>query len=193
MEILIVVKLRLDIDKAIAATAYLIQKAGGRYDVFVLMKTLSLADRAALINHGRTITGDKLVSMDKGPVVSGIYDMIKGKEVRGHPDALTKWKKHITERESHLLRLRDNPEMGFLSVREMEILDEAFHTISQIPAYWLADWTHRNFPEWKDPKGSSLEINPAEILKTAKKSVEEIKEIDEELSSLNMMKSFLGC
>ena len=186
-------KLRLDIDKAIAATAYLIQKAGGRYDVFVLMKTLSLADRDALISHGRTITGDKLVSMDKGPVVSGIYDMIKGKEVRGHPDALPKWKKHISERQSHLLALKDSPELGFLSVREMEILDKAFQTISQIPPYWLAEWTHRNFPEWKDPKGSSLEINPAEILKTAKKSVEEIKEIDEELSSLNMMKSFLGC
>ena len=35
-----IVKFRLDINKAIAATAYLIQKAGGRYDVFVLIKTL---------------------------------------------------------------------------------------------------------------------------------------------------------
>ena len=186
------VKLRLDIDKAIAATAYLIQKAGGRFDVFVLMKTLSLADRNALIKYGRTITGDKLVSMDKGPVVSNIYDLIKGKEIRGHPDALTKWKKYITERQSHLLRLRNNPELGFLSVREMEILDEAFQTISKIPPYWLAEWMHLNFPEWKDPKGSSLEIDPVEILKTARRSDEEIEVINEEISSLNWVKAFLG-
>ena len=185
-------KLRLDINKAIAATAYLIQKAGGRYDVFVLMKTLCLADRNALMKHGRTITGDKLVSMNKGPVVSGIYDMIKGKEVRGHPDALTKWKKYITERQSHLLGLRSTPELGFLSVREMEILDEAFQTISEIPPYWLSDWMHLNFPEWKDPKGSSLEIDPVEILKTARKSEQEIEVITEEISSLNWAKAFLG-
>jgi hypothetical protein len=186
------VKLRLDIDKAIAATAYLIQKAGGRYDVFVLMKTICLADRTALIKHGRTITGDRLVSMDKGPIVSGIYDLIKGKEVRGHPDALTKWKKCITERQVHTLRLRCMPELGFLSVREIGTLDAAFQTISEIPPYWLSDWMRLNFQEWEDPKGSSVEIDPARILKTAKKSDEEIEEINEEISSVNLMKAFLG-
>ncbi len=185
-------KLRLDIDKAIAATAYLIQKAGGRYDVFVLLKTLCWADRTALIRHGRTITGDKLVSMDKGPVVSGIYDLIKGKEIARPPDALTKWRKYITEGESHSLRVKDAPEMGFLSVREMEILDDAFRTISEVPPYWLSDWMHVNFPEWKDPEGSSAAIDPIEILKTAQKSNEEIQAIEEEISAVNRMKDFLG-
>src|SRR5438552_5836860 len=98
-----IVKFRLDINKAIAATAYLIQKAGGRYDVFVLIQTLYYADRKGLVKYGRTITGDKLVSMDKGPVVSNIYDLIKGKQIHRHPRALALWRKFISERESHLL------------------------------------------------------------------------------------------
>jgi len=186
------VKFRFDIDKAIAAAAYLIQKAGGRYDVFVLLKTIAWAERNAIISHGRTITGDKLVSMDKGPVLSCIYDLIKGKELIAYPDALTKWKKHISERQAHLLRLKDNPEIGYLSVREMKILDDAFHTISKIPAFWLAEWTHQNFPEWEDPKGSSREIDPVKILKTAKKSDNEIAEIEDEVSEINALKAFLA-
>ena len=183
---------RLDIDKALAATAYLIQKAGGRFDVFVLLKTLYFADRTALIKYGRTITGDKFVSMDKGPVLSRIFDLIRGKEVAGDPGALTKWEKFVSERESHLLRLKATPELGFLSVREMEVLDEAFQTISQIPPYWLAEWTHREMPEWEDPKGSSKAIDPVKILKHAKKSDAEIAEIEEELASINSLKSLVA-
>jgi antitoxin SocA-like protein len=183
---------RLDIDKALAATAYLIQKAGGRFDVFVLLKTLYYADRTSLIKYGRTITGDKFVSMNKGPVLSKIFDLIRGKEIPGDPHALAKWKKFISERESHLLRLKETPELGFLAVRDMEILDEAFHTISQIPPYWLAEWTHRVLPEWEDPKGSSKAIDPVKILKSAKKSDKEIAEIEEELASINSLKTLLA-
>ena len=183
---------RLDLNKAIAATAYLIQKAEGRYDVFVLIKTLYYADRKGLVKYGRTITGDKFVSMDKGPVVSNIYDLIKGKQIRGHPQALAQWRKFISERESHLLRIKTMPEMGYLSVREMELLDEAFKTISEIPAYWLADWTHQVFPEWKDPTGSSLPIDPKKILRIEKKSEKEISEMEEELATVNQLKSFVA-
>ena len=185
-------KFRLDINKALAATAYLIQKAGGRYDVFVLIKTLYYADRKGLVKYGRTITGDNFVSMDKGPVVSNIYDLIKGKQIPGHPRALAQWRKFISERESHLLRIKTMPEMGYLSVREMELLDEAFTTISKIPAYWLAEWTHQVFPEWEDPTGSSLPIDPKKILRIEKKSEKEISEIEEELAAVNQLKSFVG-
>ena len=38
---------------------------------------LYVADREALLTWNRPITGDKFVSMDNGPVVSLIYDLIK--------------------------------------------------------------------------------------------------------------------
>jgi hypothetical protein len=185
-------KLRLDIDKAIAATAYLIQKAGGRYDIVVLIKTLYYADRASLVKYGRTITGDKLVSMDRGPVLSNIYDLIRGKEVRGHPEALRKWNEFITKTQDWMLHAKGTPEIGYLAVREIELLDEAFKTISEIPPYWLSEWTHQVFPEWQDPQGSSIPIDPKEILRKEKKSEQEISEIEEELAVLNQLKALAG-
>jgi hypothetical protein len=49
-----------DIDKAIAATAYLIERGGGTADMLPLIKKLYIADRMALIQWGKSITGDKL-------------------------------------------------------------------------------------------------------------------------------------
>ena len=184
-------KFRLDINKAIAASAYLIQKAGGRYDRFVLIKTLYHADRASLVKYGRTITGDRLVSMHKGPVLSSIYDLIKGKQVSGHPGALDRWNQFISENQNFMLQAKGAPEIGYLSVREIELLDEAFKTISEIPPYWLSEWTHLVFPEWQDPSGSSVPIDPKEILRKEKKSEQEISEIEEELTVLNRLRAIL--
>ena len=50
----------------------------------------------------------------------------------------------------------------------------------------------RLMPEWEDPKGSSKPIDPVEILKNAKKSDQEIAEIEEELASINSLKSILA-
>ncbi|HEY6348326.1 MAG TPA: hypothetical protein VI636_02850 [Candidatus Angelobacter sp.] len=48
-----------DIDKAIAATAHVIEREGGNDDMFCLIKKLYFADRTALIQWGKSITGDK--------------------------------------------------------------------------------------------------------------------------------------
>jgi hypothetical protein len=183
------IRFRFDIDKAIAATAYVIQKGGGRFDVFALVKMLYDANRIALVRFGRSITGDTLASMDKGPIVSDTYDLIKKRGLRANQ---TKWNHFITEPESHVLRLVKIPDLGVLSTRELAILDEAFKEISAIPPYWLSSWTHQRFPEWKDPKGSSLRIDPAEILRIEKKSDKEISEIEDEINSLNAFDALLN-
>ena len=46
-------------------------------DTIVLIKLLYLADRKALLESGYTITGDGMVSMPLGPVLSTIYDWIQ--------------------------------------------------------------------------------------------------------------------
>ena len=83
------------------------------------------------------------------------------------------------------------PDFGHLSVRERAILDEAFKTISEIPPYLLSSWTHDHCPEWKDPKGRSTAIDPAEILRAEKKSKEEIAEIEDEVNSLHTLDAVL--
>jgi hypothetical protein len=66
-----------NIDKSISATGYLIEQAGGCEDMFMLLKKVYFADRSALIGWGQSITGDRLASLEKGPVVSGIYNLLK--------------------------------------------------------------------------------------------------------------------
>ena len=51
-----------DIEKTIAAVAYLVQREGGELDVFLAIKALYVADKDALIQWGKTITGDSFVS-----------------------------------------------------------------------------------------------------------------------------------
>jgi hypothetical protein len=169
------IRFRFDIDKAIAASAYIIQKGGGRFDVFALIKTLYLANRISLVKYGRSITGDKLASLDEGPVVADTYHLIQ-KNGLSKPGHQAKWNQFISEQQSRVLRLLKAPDFGHLSVREISILDEAFKTISEIPPYWLLSWTREHFPEWKAPKGSSTAIDPVRILKAEKKSKEEIAE-----------------
>src|SRR5580698_11365004 len=129
-------RFQFNVDKAIAATAYVIQKGGGKFDVFALIKTLYVANRISLLKYGRSITGDKLASLDKGPVVSDTYNLIQ-KSRRAKPEHQQKWNQFISERESHVLRLLKTPDLGCLSVREIAALDKAFSTISSIPSYWL--------------------------------------------------------
>src|SRR5581483_2461801 len=85
-----------DIDKAIASTAYLIDHQGGQGDMFYLIKQLYYADRTALIRWGESITGDSLASLKKGPIVSGIYDLLKG---TAREDRQTAWDDFIQKQD----------------------------------------------------------------------------------------------
>jgi uncharacterized phage-associated protein len=43
-----------------------------------MLKLLYIADRESLRATGRPITGDQMVAMEHGPVLSGVFDLIKG-------------------------------------------------------------------------------------------------------------------
>ena len=47
-----------------------------------LIKMLYFLDREALLRWGRPVTTDRYVSMDNGPVVSRIYDLIRRNRLR---------------------------------------------------------------------------------------------------------------
>src|SRR4051812_25972921 len=82
--------LRFDEAKATEATALFLALRGGQMHYMKLIKLLYLADREALLQWGVPITTDSYVSMDHGPVVSTIYDLIR-RRVEGPT-----WTAHIT-------------------------------------------------------------------------------------------------
>jgi hypothetical protein len=164
-----------DIEKAIAAVAFLMQREGGELDMFLSLKMLYLADREALVKWGMTITGDSFVSMPNGPVLSEVYDLFRGS---ARPKNQREWDGFFSEKVNHKIHLKKQPEIELLSEREMEVLEEARNQLNSMAPWDVSDWIHKACPEWQDPHGSSLPIEPESILKIAGKSETEIREIE---------------
>lgn len=177
-----------DIWKAIAATAYVIERKGGQDDMFCLIKKLYYADRTALIQWGKSITGDQLASLEKGPIVSGIYNLMKGE---GPMDDQIRWDDVIVRNEPYTITTRKSANKGVLSQREKEVLDESAQTIDAIRGS-IPKWLHRHCPEWKDPGKSSIPIDPSTILRLADKSEEEIRRIEEANEEIRLMNYLLS-
>ena len=161
--------------KAVEAAAILMKLHGKPIKYLGLLKMLYIADRIALERIEQPITGDHYVSMKYGPVLSGVYDLIKGKPV---DDALPLWSEYISrgDRNKNFIYLVKDPGNDELCEEEEDILQEVYKTFGHIDPFQVAEWTH-DLPEWKDPDGSAIPILVEDILKNVGKSEEEIEEI----------------
>jgi uncharacterized phage-associated protein len=56
--------------KAAQVAAFFLYRAGGQLEILKLMKLMYLAERGSYEKFGEPMIGDKLVSMDNGPVLS---------------------------------------------------------------------------------------------------------------------------
>ena len=159
----------IDEGKTAQAAAHLILLQGGRMNYTALIKLLYLADRQALTESGYPITGDRMVSMPHGPVLSGVYDHIKEPARDGHP-----WHEWITRVGSYDVAVRDDPPDDRLSRFELATLQSVHDTYGERPWWELRELTHE-LPEWEDPQGSSLPIRPERILEAEGKKASEIE------------------
>ena len=178
-----------DLRKAMAALAFLLKNEGDKLDMFLGIKMLYWADKQALINWGQTITGDKFVSMQNGPVLSRIYDLFKGTAGSKYQK---EWDLHFTQRVNHSIRLLKPVDVGVLSRREMEALENARREINSCAPWDVAEWLHKDCPEWQNPHGGSRPINLRIILQNAGKTPEEIKNIEESNATFVHTKELLG-
>jgi uncharacterized phage-associated protein len=162
--------------KAGQAAAYLLQKHGGRLNYMKLIKLLYLSDRTALVKRGYPITGDRMVSMPKGPVLSGILDLINWGEKREEHSI---WLEYISAPEGYDVKLATtSQEYDDLSDRDRQILDEIDAEYGKVEKWALVDLMH-GLPEWEDPRGSSIPIDPAQILRAVGRSEREIRTMAE--------------
>jgi uncharacterized phage-associated protein len=173
-----------NIEKTIAAVAFLAEREDGKLDMFLSIKMLYLADKKALGAWGKTITGDKMVSMPKGPVLSTIYNLFKG---IGTADNLKEWNSYFGETVNNKIQLRQVANRGVLSEDELDALEAARKEIDSCAPFEVADWLHQTCPEWEDPHGSSRRIDPALILRNAGWNDEEIQMIEESIRTFNQI------
>ena len=165
-----------DVRKAAQAAAMLLELNRGPMPYIKLIKLLYLADRRSLIESGYTITGDSMVSMDHGPVLSRLYDCNKPGRSDGH------WQRHIGPLRDYEVSLLEPSDGMALSDYEHDVVTETFEKFGHLDAWKLVEYMH-TLPEWDDPSGSSWPIDVRTILREAGKSDSEIGHIAEQVAS----------
>ncbi len=170
------IEFRFHPEKTIEAAAILLKLHGKPMKYLGLLKMLYIADRIALEHMEQPITGDHYVSMDYGPVLSSVYDLIKGKHV---DEVLPIWSKFISPRNSSYISLLSDPGVGELCEAEEKILKQVYEDFGQLDPFHVAEWTH-DLPEWQDPHGSAIPISIEEVLRYVGKTDDEIEEIQQE-------------
>ena len=150
-------------EKTAQAAALFLLKAGGIMPHLKLMKLLYIADRESYLRRGSPISGDGMVSMPHGPVLSHTYDLkgAAGPESGG-------WARYVRRVNQYAVTLADGITeetfLGKLSQAERWIIDDVWERYGHMDQWELRDFTH-TFPEWKDPRGSSRPIERLTLFK----------------------------
>lgn len=161
-----------------------------------LMKLMYLSERDFLVRYGESLTGDRLVSMKHGPVLSETYDLFKLGEqspewnewIAGESNFELSFKKMNEVDKSDPLDLFD-----CLSRAEVEIFDEVFEKYGHLDRWQLRDLTHTKecCPEWSDPNGSVIPISTESLLMAHGKTEEESEKIIKHLREMEVVKESL--
>jgi uncharacterized phage-associated protein len=179
--------LRFNERRATEAAARFLKLRGGRMKYLKLIKLLYLLDREALLRWGAPVTTDQYVSMDNGPVVSRIYELIRDEAAPG-TDSF--WRRHISAPEDWDVTLIAEPEPAEVSPAENALIDEIFARYGKMGRWDLVRLSH-DLPEWQDPKGSAIPIAYRDILRAGKKTEAEIAAVEAELEALAAAEALL--
>lgn len=165
-------------DRAAEAAAHLLDLKGGRMTRLELLKLLYLADRKALSSLRRPIVGGRYVSMDHGPVLSDVYDLIKG---GGPAEDQASWSRFVVNdpQDANTCVLVQKPTLRKLSRRDLTILRETFAEFGHLSVARLWSYVHA-LPEYEDPQGSSKPIPHSALLRILGATDEEAEQIASE-------------
>lgn len=122
-----------------------------------LLKLLYIADRENIRLTGQPITGDRVVAMRHGPVLSHTYDSIKG---TGPIQA--EWDHYFTSEWLDVVLKEPTPNDDLCN-HEIELLQKIAAERQDKEDYDLAVETH-GFAEWRQPGDTSAPITFEEIL-----------------------------
>jgi uncharacterized phage-associated protein len=167
------------IERLIEASGYLLAKYGRRLNYTKLIKLLYLADKESLKVSILTITGDNYVCMRNGPVLSGLYDLIKG---RYHDSATQALWNYRFRTEGNDIVMLYAPGEGSLSQQDCEILDQVDGRYHDKSYGDMIELVHQKdvCPEWHDPGSTSTPIPMGDIYRSVGYDDEEIAWVEEE-------------
>lgn len=177
--------------KVAQMAAYLLAKEGGSMPHLKLMKLLYLADRESLGRYGTPISGDHVVAMEHGPVLSMTLDLING-FVRPSKNG---WESWISAKANYQVSLKRTPSLELLdelSVADINALDTVWSKFGHMDKWEIRDYTHDHCPEWKDPDESSVPIPYANILQALGKTPEVASELSARIEAKRSLDKLLA-
>lgn len=161
-----------DIKKAVQLAARFISESPNNSMYYVkLLKLMYLADRENIIQTGYPITGDALVALERGPVLSNVLYLMEGAK---HSDV---WSRHFGMCEPSRIQLLQDPGMGLLSRKINGIVDDLRARFEKASVKEIVEYTH-DLPEWgKKAFAGPRDIDVRDILADAHFSEENIASI----------------
>jgi hypothetical protein len=180
--------------KSVQAVAVLLKREKDRkLSRLRILKLLYIADRESIAETLRPITGDDVVAMDHGPVLSKTYRLIRGEvekdgSIRNDGPI---WDKYIFRDGTRYHTLACDPGEDLLCEYEIKKLNAVSATRHGMTDYAIADETHL-FPEWvknQPPEGGREPITLHDLLAAldmleVEASLLEAQKDDEEMASL---------
>ena len=157
--------------RAAQAATRLLDRHGGTMPWLKLVKLLYLADRAALVEGGWPITGDRFVSVRHGPALARVLELIKD----DCPAKDSIWHGYVVRKRFDACLVGDT-DNEWLSEYNMGILDGVFETYGCLKEWDVVARTHA-LPEWKDPGDTIIPIEPEDVLRYAGYSDEEVESV----------------
>lgn len=170
-------------EKIAQTVFYLIQKYNHQLNYTKLIKLLYFADKMAIKQINKSITGDTYVCMKCGPVLSKTYDLIRKKS--SDLQAQSFWNSRFDTNSTDLLCLNDRMPFDKLSKKERQILDEIDEKYHNNTYSEMIKLTHdpEICPEWKNPGTTSYSLNYEDILLSIYKDPNKVEYILEEQKS----------
>jgi uncharacterized phage-associated protein len=162
-----------------------------RMNYMKLLKLLYLAERSSLLEATKSMSGDRLIGMSKGPLLSETYDLIKASSTGNRTGY---WCQHI-KTEGYDVVMIDHSAMEYddLSDADESRLHRIYDQFGHMNEEELVEWTHENLAEWTDPKGSSRSIPTRDIFFAAELSDEVALKKERDLYQLEQFERALNC
>jgi len=185
-----------DESKAVQVVAYVLHLGGGRLDLLKLTKLCYLAEKRSYAKYGEPLTGDRMASLEHGPILGETFDQTK--RFAQPTGVWAKWLKKRSENTVALSCSLEDPaeELDKLSRADFRLLDEVWAEFGSKSTWALRNWTHdpANCPEWKDPGNSSTPIQSETLFKSIGLSADEAAERENYLANAaNLRKVLAAC
>ena len=183
-------QLRFDEVKATQIACMFLRLRGGRMHYIKLIKLLYLLDREALSRWGVSVTTDHFASMDHGPIVSNIFNLITDDK----PTPV--WGRYISaplgDHEVELRKESSQLSADRLSDAEENLVTEIFNQFGHRNRWDLIENHMHKLPEWKNPEGSSFPIHIRQILVALGYNRDDIAAIHRELRTETVAQQILS-